>query len=182
VVAASPSSSSHFDLLGLTEQFDVPGDALQAAYRAQAVAWHPDQFASAPAAERVAARQRSMAINDAYQTLRSPIARAEYLLARRGVTIGDNERVDDLELLQWILERREELSEARAGKQAGDLERLEKTMKAREQALIATLSPGFQAGDLAALKRTLIELRYVGRYLEECVAALEQLEEEVASC
>ena len=177
MVAASPSSSDDFfKLLGLDEQFDVDSAVLQRAYHERASAAHPDRFAAAPAAERVVARQRSMAINDAYQTLKSPVARAEYLLAKLGVTIGDNERVDDPEFLMAFLELREELAEARQGKQLPALEKLCAAMKLRERALVASLSPGFAARDLAKLKLTLIELRYVGRYLEECEAAMEALE------
>ncbi len=176
MVAASPSSSSFFDLLGVTEQFEVDAAALERAYHERARDTHPDRFADAPAAQRVAARQRSMTINDAYQTLRKPIPRAEYLLARRGVTIGDNERVDDAEMLMTFLERREELAAARAAKNLDDLERLCAKMKVTERALIEALAPGFRAGDLDGLKRTLIELRYVGRYLEECEAAIEAAE------
>ena len=176
MVAASQFSSSFFDLLGLTEQFDVDKDALERAYHARAGEAHPDRFAAAPAADRVAARQRSMTLNDAYQTLKKPIPRAEYLLARRGVTIGDNERVDDPEMLMTFLERREELAEAKAAKDLPKLERLCAAMKTVEQTLVAGLGAQFAAGDLAAVKATLIELRYVGRYLEECEYALEHAE------
>ena len=41
--------------------------------------------------------------------------RAEYLLARAGVTIGDNEQLDPAFLME-ILELREELAEARVAK------------------------------------------------------------------
>ena len=69
----------------------------------------------------MAALSRSRALNDAYQTLKKPVARAEYLLERAGVTIGDNERLDPAFLME-ILELREELAEARVAKtDAGDL-------------------------------------------------------------
>lgn len=176
MVAASPSSSSYFDLLGLTEQFEVDKAVLEREYHARAGETHPDRFASAPAAQRVAALQRSRTLNEAYQALRAPVPRAEYLLARRGLTIGDNERVDDEALLMRFLESREELAEAKAGRRLADLERLCAAMKLRERELIAALSPGFSAGDLAGVKHTLIELRYVTRYLEECEAAIEAAE------
>src|ERR1700735_1049332 len=92
---ASPSTSNNsFALLGLPAQFDGDAAELERAYYAASKELHPDRFATAPAAERVAALSKSRALNDAYQTLKKPIARAEYLLAQAGVTIGDNERLD----------------------------------------------------------------------------------------
>jgi hypothetical protein len=46
-------------------------------------------------------------------------------------------------------------------------------MKERHKALVSRLAPGFQNEALDAVKRTLIELRYVDRYLEECSIALD---------
>ncbi|MES2965209.1 MAG: Fe-S protein assembly co-chaperone HscB, partial [Bdellovibrionota bacterium] len=85
---------------------------------------HPDRYASAPAAERVAALSKSRALNDAYQQLKKPVPRAEYLLSRAGVSIGENERIADTAFLMEILEIREELSEARVAKRTSDIEKL----------------------------------------------------------
>src|SRR5580692_2686750 len=98
-----------FDLLGLPERFDLDAAAIESAFFAKSRELHPDRFVSAPADERVVALSRSRALNDAYQTVKKPVARAEYLLARAGVTIGDNERLDPSFLME-ILELREELA------------------------------------------------------------------------
>ena len=45
--------------------------------------FHPDYFYNAPPAERRASLERSSYLNDAYRTLRNPIARIEYLLEAR---------------------------------------------------------------------------------------------------
>ena len=47
-------------------------------------------------------------------------------------------------------------------------------MKARRDAAVATLAGLFARGDLAEIKRQLIVLRYLDRYLEECDAALDE--------
>lgn len=164
---------SYFELLGLPERFEIDGAALERAYLERSKETHPDRFASAPAGERVGAVQRSIELNDAYQTLRKPARRAEYLLARRGVTIGDNERIADHDFLMRILALREELAEARAEGRTAEVARLERAMAGHHKELLASLAPRFAAGDLAAVKQTLIELRYVARYLEECEAALD---------
>lgn len=167
------SSSSAFELLGLPARFDLDPQAIERAYFERSKELHPDRFASAPAPERVAALSRSRALNDAYQVVKKPVARAEYLLARAGITIGDNERVEP-ELLMEILELREELAEARVANQTAVVEKLRAQMAARRDAAVGALPERFERGELAEIKKQLIVLRYLDRYLEECDAALDE--------
>jgi molecular chaperone HscB len=188
VDARAPHHDNAFALLGLPERYDLEPAVIEAAFFEKTRELHPDRFASAPAAERVAALSRSRALNDAYQAIKKPVPRAEYLLVRGGVSIGDNERLDPTFLME-ILELREELAEART---AGRLEpndaagrslqakaaldkvgRLQAVMAGRRDAAVAKLAPLFAHGDLAAVKQQLIVLRYLNRYLDECDAALD---------
>ena len=196
---ASPSSSEPaaaaprgaqpdaFAELGLPPRYDVEPAVLEAAFFERSKALHPDRFAAAPVAQRVVALSRARALNDAYALLKRDASRAEYLLAREGVTIGDNERIDP-ELVMALLEEREQLAEARHKGELREVERMAASMRARRRealgqvkALFAELD-GAGAGAagaaraelLAQIKQQLILLRYVGRYLEECDAALDE--------
>jgi molecular chaperone HscB len=173
VERASSSSHDAFGLLGLPARFDLDATVIEQAFFDRSKELHPDRFANAPAAERVAALSKSRALNDAYQTLKKPVPRAEYLLARAGVTIGENERIADTAFLMQILELREELAEARVAKQTSLIEKLCGDMKARRKGVVESLSALFDNNDLAAIKDQLIVLRYLDRYLEECDAALD---------
>lgn len=167
------SSSDLFGLLGLPAQFDVDAAVLERAFHERTKELHPDRFATAPAAERVAALSRSRALNDAYQTLRKPVARAEYMLERAGVTIGDNEQLDPGFLME-ILELREELAEAKVARRLPEIERLRGAMQARRDAAVGKLPALFERGALPEIKEQLILLRYLDRYLEECDSALDE--------
>src|SRR5204863_8698732 len=46
---------------------------------------HPDRIAAAPEIERRASMQLATRVNEAYQTLKSPLKRAVYILRLRGV-------------------------------------------------------------------------------------------------
>jgi molecular chaperone HscB len=169
---ASPSTSSEpFSLLGLTPSYEIDLSALEKAFFERSKELHPDRYANAPAAERVVALTKARALNDAYQTLKKPVPRAEYLLQRAGVTIGDNERLDP-EFLMEILELREALAEARQAGKLADVERMQQDMAARRNTTLAKLPALFAANDLPGIKTQLIVLRYLDRYLEECDAAL----------
>ena len=167
------SSSDAFGLLGLPPRFDLDPAVIEAAFFERSKDLHPDKHATAPASERVAIVARSRALNDAYQTLKKPVSRAEYLLEREGVTIGDNERIDPA-IVMRVLEAREELAEARASGERGRLEQLRDAMQERRSAAIAELSNYFAQHAMQDVKRVLIGLRYIDRYLEECDAALDE--------
>jgi molecular chaperone HscB len=174
---ASPSisdrSAEPFTLLGLAPAFEIDLAALEKAFFERSRALHPDRYATAPAAERVAALSKARALNDAYQILKKPVPRAEYLLERAGVTIGDNERLDPAFLME-ILDLREALALARHAGQTAEVERMAAEMAARRNAVLAQLPALFAANDLPTIKTQLIVLRYLDRYLEECDAALEE--------
>jgi len=168
---AAPRADA-FALLGLPVTYELDTAALERAYFEKSKELHPDRFANAPAAERVAALSRSRALNDAYQLLKKPVARAEYLLARAGVTIGDNERLDPTFLME-ILELREELAAARQAGRLDEVGAKQATMAARRKSVLDELPALFRQGDLASVKERLIVLRYLDRYLEECDAILD---------
>jgi molecular chaperone HscB len=172
-VERASSSNDAFGLLGLPAQFDLDPAVIERAFFDRSKELHPDRFANAPAADRVAALSRSRALNDAYQTLKKPVQRAEYLLERAGMHIGDNERLDPTFLME-ILELREELAAARVAKRTSEIERLCGDMEARRKTAVDSLAPLFAGNELAAIKEVLILLRYIDRYLEECDVALDE--------
>src|SRR5690554_3107902 len=104
------AESNHFELFGLSASFDLSVEDLESRYLAKARETHPDRFVNAEPKVRLAAVQSSMRLNDAYKTLKDPVARAEYLLAEHGVTIGANENLAGDFLIE-VLELREELQE-----------------------------------------------------------------------
>jgi molecular chaperone HscB len=167
-------------LLGLPARFYVYLNQHERANHETSKDVHPERFAGAPASERVAAMSKFRALSDAYQLLRREASRAEYLLALEGIVIGDNERIDP-ELVMDLLEEREVLAEARQQGNTAEVERLQAAMQARRRAALERVRALFveDSGDravrLAEIKRQLILLRYVERYLEECDSFLDEV-------
>ncbi len=94
--------------------------------------YHPDLNARKPAAEREAALEASAILNDAYRTLREPIARAMYLLKREGFDIGEQTTKDvPPELLEEVFELNMALEELKDG----DTDALPQIAAARERFL-----------------------------------------------
>lgn len=67
------------------------------------------------------AQTQSSYLNKAYNTLKEPLARAQYMLALNGVEVSESESLEDPELLMEVMEIREEMEEAESEE---DIERL----------------------------------------------------------
>ena len=68
--------NNYFELLNISEDYDLNEAHLHAAYRDAQLKHHPD---------RLGQQQYATRLNDAYRTLRDPVKRALYLLDLRGV-------------------------------------------------------------------------------------------------
>ncbi|USD41715.1 co-chaperone HscB [Vibrio sp. SCSIO 43135] len=103
---------NHFELFGLPIQFELDGSLLSSQFRELQKRFHPDNFATASERDRLMAVQKAAQINDAYQVLKHPISRAEYLLAENGVEIrGEQQTMQDPMFLMEQMELREELED-----------------------------------------------------------------------
>ncbi|MDC0609119.1 co-chaperone HscB [Vibrio sp.] len=103
---------NYFELFGLPTQFSVDGSLLSSQFRVLQKRFHPDNFASGTERERLTAIQKASEINDAFQILKNPISRTEYLLSLNGVDIRDEQQtMQDPEFLMQQMELREELEE-----------------------------------------------------------------------
>ena len=78
-------SQNHFELFGVPVQFAVDAAELDRRYLELQREVHPDRFATAPDAERRVSMQLATRVNEAYQTMKSPLRRAVYILQLRGV-------------------------------------------------------------------------------------------------
>ncbi|WP_182033310.1 co-chaperone HscB [Vibrio diabolicus] len=103
---------NHFELFGLPSQFKLDGSLLSSQFRELQKRFHPDNFATGAERDRLMAVQKAAQINDAYQVLKNPISRAEYILAEQGVEIrGEQQTMQDPMFLMEQMELREELEE-----------------------------------------------------------------------
>ena len=103
---------NHFELFGLPLQFQLDGSLLSSQFRDLQRQFHPDKFAIASERDRLLAVQKAAQINDAYQVLKNPISRAEYLLVQHGEDIrAEQQTMQDPMFLMEQMELREELEE-----------------------------------------------------------------------
>ena len=105
---------NYFQLFGIENSFDIDLQNLSSSYQALQKAVHPDKFAHASEQEQRIAVQKSAQINDAYQTLKNPLQRAEYILVERGVDMpNEQSSFSDTRFLMHQMELREMLEEVK---------------------------------------------------------------------
>lgn len=114
---------NYFQLFGLETNFDLDRTNLSDRYRQLQKEVHPDRFAHQSDREQRMAMQYTAHINEAFDTLKSPLKRAAHLLKLKGRAIEPETsfRMDPLFLMQQM-ELRESLEEATS---IDDLEALE---------------------------------------------------------
>ncbi|MDA5536510.1 co-chaperone HscB [Yersinia mollaretii] len=100
----------YFTLFGLPPRYQIDGNLVTTRYQELQRQFHPDRFANQPERERLASLQQAATINDAYQTLKHPLKRAEYMLSLQGFDLGNEQHtMRDTAFLMEQLELREEL-------------------------------------------------------------------------
>jgi molecular chaperone HscB len=136
-----PGHSDYFAMFELPRKLWIEMGALEQKFLQLSWKLHPDNFVNATPEEREISLKRSSELNDAYRTLREPVARVEYLLAIEGARKeGQNKQQAPPELLEEVFELNESLDELREAKASGGdtaalKHRLESAEKSFEQKL-----------------------------------------------
>ncbi|GAC1353077.1 MAG: Fe-S protein assembly co-chaperone HscB [Polyangiales bacterium] len=177
-----------FATLGLPRQFALDMKGLRDRHLDLSRALHPDRYASSPSAERRLSLSRAIEVNEAFRTLRDPIARAEALLQLEGLgaEIGETrEPKASGDFLMQVLESREQLEEARASKSKEAVQAVLHDARAQfaavEEELARMLDEALSATEVDRhdrLKRAiplLGKLRYASRFMQDAIAAEDQL-------
>lgn len=182
----------YFSYLGVPRKLNLDLADLEQKFRALSRHFHPDYFYNATPAERRASLERSSYLNDAYRTLRDPIARTGYLLELEGfgaTTPGQAAKEVPPALLEEVFALNEELDAAREARNSGAadaewkgrLERARQPIEAKReehetqlQDLSARWDALVDAGPseadnrrvvLGALRDRMLERNYIGNLL-----------------
>ncbi|MDH5181265.1 MAG: Fe-S protein assembly co-chaperone HscB [Gammaproteobacteria bacterium] len=175
-------TQNHFELFGLSPDFDVDLQKLAKDYRELQSAVHPDRFANASDQERRISVQKAAQINEAYQILKSPLRRARYLLELKGVIFDDQrETAIDPAFLMEQMELRETLAEI--GDDAHALEPLGKLLtdiQQRTRQLISELTGFIRQDDESALQQAKAVVHKL-QFMEKLQQEAEGKEEDLAN-
>jgi molecular chaperone HscB len=166
-----------YEFLGLPRRLALDTKELETRFYALSRKLHPDLFARKSAAEQAKALDDSALLNDAYRTLRDPIARVQYVLKAEGFDVTEQSTKDvPAELLEEVFELNMALEELRMGDEDAR-EQLEES-KARFTEMLGEIDAEVGAksaewdasGDrevLAAIRALLNRRKYVTNLIEK---------------
>ncbi|WP_020652971.1 Fe-S protein assembly co-chaperone HscB [Massilia niastensis] len=168
---------NHFDLFQLPARFEVDMHALDSAYREIQGRVHPDRFVNASDAEKRVAMQWATRANEAYQTLRNPQKRAQYLCEINGVDLQtESNTAMPMAFLMQQMEWREALDDARAAKDVGALDGLDVQVRNERKQLLAQVGQQLDAGDFHGAAQGVRALMFLEKFGDEVQYAFEALE------
>ncbi|MGZ4816739.1 MAG: Fe-S protein assembly co-chaperone HscB [Terriglobales bacterium] len=132
-----PAPTDYFSFFGLRRKLNLDVAQLERDFYQFSRKLHPDVFSRATPQEQEWSLQKSSQMNDAYRTLKDPIARTEYLLKLEGVHFEEQSKqatekarqtgevkkqVVPPDLLEEVFELNMQLEEARMNKKMGEVD------------------------------------------------------------
>ncbi|WP_113627585.1 co-chaperone HscB [Pectobacterium peruviense] len=167
----------YFTLFGLPIRYDVNGGLLASRFQDLQRQFHPDRYAASPERERMLAVQQAATINNAYQALKHPLKRAEYMLSLHGFDVNNEQHtMRDTAFLMEQLELREELEAISQRSDADDAltafaERLQATIATRRSHMRGELNNEMWADAVDTVRKL--------RFLDKLQQQVEELEEQL---
>lgn len=109
-------AGDYFAYLGLPQKLQIDRPDLERRFYELSRRLHPDRFFRRPDRERQLSEDATAWLNDAYRTLKDPVARAEYLLGLHGLDKTEQKSSNvPPELLEEVFELNMALEEIRSG-------------------------------------------------------------------
>jgi molecular chaperone HscB len=172
--------SNYYDFFGLEHRLDLDLKDLEKRFYRLSRQYHPDHFTLKSREEQQYALNATSILNDAYRTLRDPLARAEYLLKQNGFDIGEQGTKNvPPELLEEVFELNMALEELRGGDDSARpaLEEARDKFLAMRDEIDRELSRKFVEYDAARDRGSLPQIRGIlnrRRYVRNLVNEVEK--------
>ncbi len=147
-----------YEALDLMPSLALDSGDLKQRFYERSRQWHPDRFSRAGKAEQDKALEMSSVLNDAFRTLRDPVARAEYFLEEHGILPS---KTPPPELLEEVFDLNMALEELRDGDDSARprlLDAQQRFIQMRGE-IDAALEKLFQAYDNSGTTALLHEIR-----------------------
>ena len=172
-------ANNFFEIFSLPISWEIDASALDKKFRALQLTFHPDRYANKNDFEKRLAVQTASTINQAYETLSSPLLRAQYLLKLEGFDADQESHVtsDGQFLMQQML-LREALSDA---KDSADPKQALVSLSIEAQQAAAKIQTEFaqyfNAKDYSQAFDTLAKMQFACKFVDDISNLEQELEE-----
>ncbi|GJM13594.1 MAG: co-chaperone protein HscB [Pseudohongiella sp.] len=168
-------NSNYFQLFNLEQSCELDLQTLNDEYRDQQAQVHPDRFANAEEAEKLRALQLSSFLNEAYETLKSPLRRAAYLLSLHDIDVEQVDQDDlSMDLLLEQIQLREKLDDLPKDESAlEELDKLRLEVVEKLDLQEKKFAEFFDAENFGEAKKLYHELQFLNKLRKEIDAGEE---------
>ena len=137
---------NYFEIFSLEPNFNIDLIKLELAYQQKVAQFHPDNFATSSDKEKNFALQNTSLINTAYDTLKSALLRATYLLELDGINAFDEKDTRmDVDFLMSQIDLREELEAVESSQDELELDNFFEKISSKIKQNITNIDKEFSA-------------------------------------
>ncbi|MDH5712186.1 MAG: Fe-S protein assembly co-chaperone HscB, partial [Gammaproteobacteria bacterium] len=142
---------------------------------------HPDRFAHGSDQEKRIAMQQTSLINQAFQTLKEPVSRAQYMLKLQGIDMdSETDTTMDAEFLMEQMEFRESIVEVQDKPDPlSALDVMSKTLGQKMSALMMSFASSYEAASYKDARELVRKMQFIIKAQKEVDDLSEKLEDEL---
>jgi len=142
---------------------------------------HPDRFASSAESEKREAMQVTSLVNEAYNTLKVPVSRLQYMLTLKGMDMNsETDTSMDGAFLMQQMELREEIADVQSQSDPLDvLDTMSRDLKNQAENLVLSFAEHYQQDELEKSREIVRKLQFINKAQKEVNDLTEQLEDEL---
>jgi len=172
---------NYFEIFSLAISTEVDLSLINAKNRELQQLVHPDRFANGSDAEKREAMQKTSLLNEAYNTLKDPVSRLQYMLSLKGLDMNaETDTTMDGTFLMEQMEFREQIENVRTQSDPLDvLDSMSAGLKNKIAALIKDFQQFYQQDDLDKAREIVRKLQFLNKAQTEINQNVEQLEDEL---
>lgn len=168
---------NYFNLFNLDCDYFINIKELEKIYQEKIMVNHPDKFVNQDSEIRQKTLQNTSILNSAYEILKSPEKRANYILELNGINaFKESDTKMDAEFLLKQIELREELEDIdNVDELYNFLEKINQEIKDS----IAQISQGFENNDLLKVRNLIRELKFFKQLQQQTNTLMDKYEEQI---
>ena len=167
---------NYFELFDLETSFFISDSNLKDSYRREIARFHPDKYASKTDSEKLQALQNTSLLNTAFDSIKSPLNRASYLLKLDGIDpFDEKDTAMAHDFLISQIELREELEVIELKTDSDQLEDFILRIESHIQSKVESISNAFQVNsDSLQIKKDVRELKFYEQLAKETGKLLDE--------
>lgn len=174
-------SSTYFEIFNVPFSYDINLAEVAEVYLKLQKSVHPDRYASSGDQEKRIAMQQTSLINQAFQTLKDPVSRAQYMLKIKGLDMdSETDTTMDAEFLMEQMEFRESIMDARdKDDPLAELDSMAAGLKQKMDDLMKSFSVSFADDCYDAAREIVRKMQFIVKAKKEVDELSEKLEDEL---